>query len=658
MNNNEIDDKHKESKSSIDEEINTTSNITKIDLNIPNLTKLVCLKKEGTPFKKDDRIIKYFTNEPNPKYIKSPIFGWILKYDFDDKKLILESCPHDTFYVNLCLKCGFKKTEEYENQTKSYGFLATDFSYSLKRAESLEKSVVNNYLNNEKLILFLDLDNTIIHTSPIKIVENEINKLHETYKEYFAKVPIKNEFKGKDIILVKFRPFLKTFLKNIKKKYEIYIYTQGTKEYATGIIQYVNSNFEGDSLSTERMMHRILDENGFATNKSIKNVFPTQENMILILDDHIEVWKESKESGDNFICIYPYKFFTEKEKFINQLPAPNDEKTIKEKFLKYDYDNVLFCITNLLLCVHRKFFEFYDKFKFQKNIQRITKEILWLIFHGKKFYYHLNYYNCPVKKNKKPKEKKNNEKKEKNQTITNNQEKKMDIEQEKKEEKEKEKEKENKEIKEAKENKEDKEVKEDKEIKENKEVKEKKEDEEVKEDKKDKDNNDKEIENKDNSGKNEISNNGKDEKKNDIKMENNKKENKKIEGIKRNLDEEKYVINTLKYKIEKLGGELIEEEKDMLNAEIFMTDFYDEKDPVIKSIEEHNSNSNNKKIPILHCHYIEICLMYFSEVCIDDFELSQKVKMLKVLNLNQIFMKNKTNIINFYGNNNDFNDEN
>ena len=639
MNNNEIDDKHKESKSSIDEEINTTSNITKIDLNIPNLTKLVCLKKEGTPFKKDDRIIKYFTNEPNPKYIKSPIFGWILKYDSDDKKLILESCPHDTFYVNLCLKCGFKKTEEYENQTKSYGFLATDFSYSLKRAESLEKSVVNNYLNNQKLILFLDLDNTIIHTSPIKIVENEINKLHETYKEYFAKVPIKNEFKGKDIILVKFRPFLKTFLKNIKNKYEIYIYTQGTKEYATGIIQYVNSNFEGDSLSTERMMHRILDENGFATNKSIKNVFPTQENMILILDDHIEVWKESKESGDNFICIYPYKFFTEKDKFINQSGAFNGEKTNKEKYLKYDYDNVLFCITNLLLYVHRKFFEFYNKFKFQKNIQRITKEILWSIFHGKKFYYHLNYYNCPVKKNKKSKEKKNNEKKENSETITNNQEKKMDIDQDEK------KDKENKDIKENKD-------------KEKNDDKEKKEDKEVKEDKEAKDGNDKKMENTDNSEEKEISNNDKDKEKNEIKEDNNKEENKKVEEIKRNLDEEKYVINTLKYKIEKLGGELIEEEKDMLNAEIFMTDFYDEKDPVIKSIEEHNSNKNNKKIPILHCHYIEICLMYFFEVCIDDFELSQKTKMLKVLNLNQIFIKNKPNIINFYGNNDDFIEEN
>ena len=51
----------------------------------------------------------------------------------------------------------------------------------------------------------------------------------------------------------------------------------------------------------------------------------------------------------------------------------------------------------------------------------------------------------------------------------------------------------------------------------------------------------------------------------------------------------------MKYKIEKLGGELIKEEKDMLNAEIFIAYFYDEKDPIIKSIEEHNSNKDNKK---------------------------------------------------------------
>ena len=101
----------------------------------------------------------------------------------------------------------------------------------------------------------------------------------------------------------------------------------------------------------------------------------------------------------------------------------------------------------------------------------------------------------------------------------------------------------------------------------------------------------------------------------------------------------------------------VEDEKEKLNADIFLTDFYDEKDPIIKRTEENNCHNNNKKIPILHCHYIEICLMYFYEVCIDDFILSPKFKSLKFLNLNKVFTKNKDNIVTFYGNN-DFVDEN
>ena len=114
------------------------------------------------------------------------------------------------------------------------------------------------------------------------------------------------------------------------------------------------------------------------------------------------------------------------------------------------------------------------------------------------------------------------------------------------------------------------------------------------------------------------------------------------------------VKNTLKYKIQKMGGELIEEEKDKFNADFFLTDFYDENEPIIKSIEEHKE----KKIPIIHCHYIEICLMYFYGVKIEDFILNENNKYLKVLDLVKVFEKNKNDIINFYGNNELFSDEN
>ena len=106
------------------------------------------------------------------------------------------------------------------------------------------------------------------------------------------------------------------------------------------------------------------------------------------------------------------------------------------------------------------------------------------------------------------------------------------------------------------------------------------------------------------------------------------------------------VKNILKYKIQKLGGELIEDEKDMFNADIFLTDLFDENDPIIKSITVYKE----KKIPIVHSHYIEICLMYFFAVKIDDFIINENNKYLKVLDLNNVFQKNKEDIINFYGN--------
>ena len=605
------------------------NNLIKIDLNKPGIKKIHLLKPEKVPFKKDDKIIVYYEGDKQDRkhLIKAPIYGWIYKYISDEKKIYLEQCTHDTFYVNLCIKCGFKKTDQYnESQIKGYGFLAKDFSYSKTKAESIEKSVVNNYLEKKKLILLLDLDNTIIHTSSlISIPPKHIENLKNTYKNYFEKIPIENEIGRINYIFVKFRPFLKTFLKNIKNKYEIFIYTLGTKEYASSIIQYINNNFEKDSLSTERMMCRVLDENGQAKNKSIKNVFPTQEKMVVIIDDHVEIWNES---GENFICIHPYKFFLEKENNINMNEenlSANKKNINKRFYIKQEYDNVLFCMTNLLLSIQRKFYDFYSKFKIQKGIKRIANDSFLSIFNGKKFYYHLNYYKYPIcnlKKIKKGKEHSDNKiGADGNNSNTNENNKLSD----------------NKNI----ENKGKEEfcicadnsiLKDGK--KDNTETK-------IKEEEISKENENKEI--------------------NDIKKEYNNNEikievKKEVKMPQRNLEEEKNNFNVLKNKIEKLGGKLILEEKDKFNAEIFLTDFYDENDNVIKSLEEYNKDKD-KKIHIIHSHYIEICTMYLYQLNIEDFILSKDIKALKYLDLNLIFMKNKINIINFYGNK-DFIDEN
>ena len=551
----------------------TSDDFVKLSLDKPEIEKLKIIKKLGDPFKKDENIAKYLLKgKENINYVKSPIYGWIVKYDENDKTLILEKCKHEIFYGLICTKCAYKKNEKDGLERKAYAFMNDDFSFSKEKAESIEKEKTDDYLTSKKLILLLDLDNTILHCSSVQISSEQIKFLTQKYNLYLSRIPIKNEINRFDSILIKFRPYLKTFLKNIKNKYEIFIYTQATKEYATSIIQYINKNFEGDILSTGRMIPRILDENGIPKIKSLKNVFPTQEKMVLVIDDNIEVWKES---GDNFICIYPYRFFSEKEKNTNNLFFFNgfEKKVTKDSFLKVEYDNVLFCITNLLLNVHRKFFNYYEKYELMKSISRLTNDTLKLILLKKKFYYHLNFDKSEQKKKKKKTKKENSEK----------------------------------------------------------------------------------IESNDNQ--NEIEKKNIVEKGKDINLEsieeNKESDDKNIINDKEDSMKNK-VKNTLKYKIQKMGGELIEEEKDKFNADFFLTDFYDENDPIIKSIEEHKE----KKIPIIHCHYIEICLMYFYGVKIEDFILNENNKYLKVLDLVKVFEKNKNDIINFYGNNELFSDEN
>jgi len=573
--------KDKDENNNLEKDIGYSSdNFIKINLNKPEIEKIKILKKEKIAFKKDDIIAKYKIKEKeNINSVKSPIYGWIVKYEENEKLLILEECKHEMFYCDLCAKCGYKKTEKDELMT--FGFMKNDFSYTKEKALSMEKTKVDDYLTAKKLILLLDLDNTILHCCSTLISGEKLKNLNEKYMEYISKIPIKNNINRYDSILIKFRPYLRTFFKNIKNKYEIFVYTQATKEYATSIIQYVNTNFEKDILSISRMIPRSLNEDGFAENKSIKNVFPTQEKMILIIDDNKDVWKES---GNNFIYIYPYRFFSERDKSTDKLMFINNnfEKIFtKESFYKIECDNVLFCITNLLLNVHRKFFQFYEKYSIIKSISRITNDTLKLILSKKKFYYYINFDKYP-KKNKKK------EKKEIEDNINN------DLKEE---------------------------TQKDIEI----------------------NNNLEEISKDLNNGNNNIDD---DKKENDIvlKDKNNEEKNNQIKNnVKKNL----------KFKIQKLGGELIEEEKDMFNADFFLTDFYEENNPIFKNIE----NYKEKKIPILHCHYIEICLMYFFNVKIEDFILNENNKYLKFLDLNQVFEKNKGDIVNFYGNN-EFIDEN
>jgi len=70
------------------------------------------------------------------------------------------------------------------------------------------KKVIDKYLKEKKLILLLDIDNTILHAADIPLSTEEFNTLKDKYKDSFTFF----KFKNKQQTVVKLRNGLFEFL--------------------------------------------------------------------------------------------------------------------------------------------------------------------------------------------------------------------------------------------------------------------------------------------------------------------------------------------------------------------------------------------------------------------------------------------------------------
>lgn len=74
----------------------------------------------------------------------------------------------------------------------------------------MENEFIGNLLNNKKLILLLDIDNTILHANNRNLSEKEYIYLKEKFEWQFTTIKLKNER-----FFVKLRPFLKNLFEYV-----------------------------------------------------------------------------------------------------------------------------------------------------------------------------------------------------------------------------------------------------------------------------------------------------------------------------------------------------------------------------------------------------------------------------------------------------------
>lgn len=234
---------------------------------------------------------------------------------------IMETCNHAVQYAGLCAICGAKLDEqdytEFNNSDRAPIAMAHDstgLTVSFDEAQRMDKLSSSQLLKSKKLILVVDLDQTVIHAavdptigewksdpnnpnfSAVKDVKS-FTLLEEGFVPGVNGAPPKPR---QTEYYVKIRPGLEDFLTKMHELYEMHVYTMATRAYAVAIAKIIDPEgvYFGD-----RILSR--DESGNIHQKSLQRLFPVSTAMVAIIDDRGDVWKWSP----NLIKVVPYNFF-------------------------------------------------------------------------------------------------------------------------------------------------------------------------------------------------------------------------------------------------------------------------------------------------------------------------------------------------------------
>jgi len=166
-----------------------------------------------------------------------------------------------------------------------------DLKVSQKLAQKLGHDDTRRLLADRKLVLLVDLDHTVIHTTDDTVPDNIKGIYHFQLRGPHSKW-----------YHTRLRPGTAEFLKRMSQLYELHICTFGKRKYAHKIAQLLDP--EGKFFST-RILSRDESFNATSKTDNLKALFPNGDSMVCIIDDREDVW----DMASNLIQVKPYHFF-------------------------------------------------------------------------------------------------------------------------------------------------------------------------------------------------------------------------------------------------------------------------------------------------------------------------------------------------------------
>uniref|UniRef100_A0A8D2CVK4 RNA polymerase II subunit A C-terminal domain phosphatase n=1 Tax=Sciurus vulgaris TaxID=55149 RepID=A0A8D2CVK4_SCIVU len=213
----------------------------------------------------------------------------------------LEGCSHPVVMKGLCAECGQDLTQLQSKNGEQQVPLSTatvsmvhsvpELMVSSEQAEQLGREDQQRLHRNRKLVLMVDLDQTLIHTT----------------EQHCPQMSNKGIFhfqlgRGEPMLHTRLRPHCKDFLEKIAKLYELHVFTFGSRLYAHTIAGFLDPE---KKLFSHRILSRDECIDPFSKTGNLRNLFPCGDSMVCIIDDREDVWK----FAPNLITVKKYVYF-------------------------------------------------------------------------------------------------------------------------------------------------------------------------------------------------------------------------------------------------------------------------------------------------------------------------------------------------------------
>lgn len=213
----------------------------------------------------------------------------------------VEECSHPIVMKGLCAECGQDLTQLQSANGKQQAPISTatvsmvhsvpELMVSSEQAEQLGREDQQRLHRNKKLVLMVDLDQTLIHTT-----EQHCHRMSYKGILHFQLG------RGEPMLHTRLRPHCKEFLEKIAKLYELHVFTFGSRLYAHTIAGFLDPE---KKLFSHRILSRDECIDPFSKTGNLRNLFPCGDSMVCIIDDREDVWK----FAPNLITVKKYTYF-------------------------------------------------------------------------------------------------------------------------------------------------------------------------------------------------------------------------------------------------------------------------------------------------------------------------------------------------------------